>query len=50
MAVPSGARSAVKVPTPTWWLAMRLSSAMMTRMNSARRVASMPASFSTVMT
>ena len=50
MAVPSGARSAVKVPTATRWLAMRMSSPMMTRMNSARRVGRMPASFSTVIT
>ena len=40
----------MNVPTATRWLAMRMSSPVMTRMNSARRVTCMPASFSTVMT
>ena len=50
MAVPSGERSAVKVPMATRWLAMRMSSPVMTRMNSARRVTRMPVSFSTAIT
>ena len=40
----------MKVPTATRWLAMRMSSPVMTRMNSARRVGRMPISFSTVIT